>query len=285
MVRKHNVYQGIGVVWTVLSFGAAIVTYTGNAEPYVSASQLPAAGTPLGLFGSGLALMTVGWLVLAQFEKRSWRAMARRVGLASEGRLLPYGVPDLTGSVHGRSVLVHTHKRKTGGGAEGSNTTTYTRIEAELSGPADEGLLVARSDGDGPAGLDALPAGTTTIDGFAVIGPEELARAVLTSRVRNAVESMVGADSVTVGDASGAMVDALPDTSNTLVGALYDGVADSSAFGDDATATVETKGLLLEPDRLETQVEAAVAVADAFEEATADRRPETAAARSDGGPA
>lgn len=270
MVRKNQIYGISTVLWAVASFGTAIVLYSGNAEPYVSPSQLPGGATPVGLFGSGLAAAFLGWLVIGFLRSRSWRKMARRAGFDADGRLLPVGQPGLSKTVRGRPVRVGTVSRGgTGGGESGSGKTTYTRVEAELAGPAEEGLVVNR---DGVR-TDLGNLESVTVAGHEVVGPENLARDVLSSRVQGVLDEASGVDSVTVGDAAGALSDAAPDVSDSLLGRLAKSTSEAAVAGDESTATVETEGLLLDADELEGRVDAVVAVADAFETATADGDP------------
>jgi len=274
MLRKQHVYAIATVAWPVLVFGAAITAYSGQAEPYVSASQMP--GGPTGMFGGALGVSAVGWAAIGTLRKRSWLSMGRRAGLAPEGgSVLPIGQPDMTGSVHGRTVRARTRSKTTGGGGEsGSSKSTFTVVEADLPGPSDRGLFVGRGDSAGGLGDDVgarhLP--TVTIDDeFVVVGDsEELARAVLTDRVRDALRAMEDDDDgLLVGDAGGVVSDAVSGASDSRLVQAAANRAGEKFAGDAATVSHETRGLLLDADELERRLEAVAAAADAFEDATA----------------
>lgn len=267
LVRKAGLYQLGRIAWAVAAFGSAIVLYSGNAEPFVSPSQLPGGATPMGMVGWGLGLAAVGWLVVGHLQNRAWRGAGRRAGLTPDGGSL-LGASDLSGSVDGRPVQVYTVSRNTGGGGEdGSSSTTFTVVETELSEPAEEGLVVGSGDGQ----YDDLS--SVTVDGVAAVGPEDLARAVLSGRVTGVIQEVDRGDGIAVGDAGGALTDAAPDVSGSFLGGMVESGLESSMPGDASTVTVESEGMLLDADEMRARAEAVAAVADAFEEATADRQP------------
>lgn len=277
LVSKHGLYQFAMIMYATAVAGAVIVIGSGNAEPYVSASRVPVSG-PIEFFGLVVALIIPGALVLALLEKRSWKRAGRNADLAPTGMTL-VGKPTLEGTVDGRTVRARTVKRKVGGGggeSGGSNKTTFTVVEADLDGPADDGLVLAgATDSATPAGITDvdLDANATEVRNVVAIGDDSLARAVLTPRVSDALASSAYIDSVYAGDAESVLMDALPDADGGMGGFVLEklkaGFADRLP-GDASTVSTEGKGVVLKGSELEAQIRAVAAVADSLEHALAE---------------
>lgn len=259
--------------WALLVFGITVAVFSGQAAPLLTPDMLPIGGPPA-LFVLGGGLLVAGVLVIGQLKRRAWRRVGRNAGLTPAGGGL-FSNPDLDGAVDGRTVRARTITRQQNSGGEGgSSSVTYTIVEADLSEPATEGLIVNRG-GDGDfAGAQQLSGDieSYTIDGFHAVGTSrDLAEAVLTSRVQTALRepSLVG--SVKAGNAADVLLDALPDSDGMLMGKLSDGIESTirAEFGGDAgTVRIESKGLLLDSAELDRQLSAVVAVAGAFESAS-----------------
>lgn len=273
-IRKAPLYKAAIFVWAAAAAVGVVAAYGGNAEPFVSASQLPSGG--LYMVGIIVALWILGGFVIHRLRTFHWKAVGRAAGLTPDGIGL-VGEPDLTGTVGGRQVRARTRtKTKRTGGEGTSEDIKYTVVEADLAGPADRGLVVGRSDGSGgpagAAGVQAVDVG----DGITAVGADEaFAREVLDRRSRDAIRAMGTDEDLNVGDAEGMMqsvLDGAMDDSggggffaNALAGRAFDEMA-----GDASTVSLEEKGLLLHAGELESRAQVVAAVADAFEDATGD---------------
>lgn len=275
-----QLYDAAQGLWVLLSIGAIVVVYTGNAEPYLAATQLPGSSSSpeLALAGVGVVLLLVGVLPIQLRKRRVWKRMGRGIGLAPTGGGL-LGKPDLTGEVRGRPVRVHTTKRKTSKGDQGTTSVTVTVIEADLSEPTDVGLMIGRKPAGERAGKTDL--GSAAVqnvavgDRFTVTGTdvEDLAKSTLTAEARDALLNVESLETVTVGDPTGTVMNAMPDMSGSFLGNMAENRLDEKLrerfAGDASTVAHEQRGVLLDADGLEQQVTAAVAVAESFENATA----------------
>ena len=275
MIRKHTLYSLAILGWALITFGLLVGIVSGQLAPIVTPAHLPVNG-PLGMVGTGGVILVVGALVIKQLEKRSWRRAGRQADLSPAGTsLLGYG--DLAGSVNGRTVRARSVAVDEGGGGEdGGGKTTYTVVEADLAGEPTDGLIIGPVDGNSsePDLMDFnLPSSTAVLDGFSVLGPETLARDVLTVRAQNALDEPDRLDSVMVGDAMGLLTgDA---GGGSIMGRFIEGLQARSpdlGFGNSDTARVVTEGIIHDGEELRAQVDAVAAVADAFDTATDDGR-------------
>lgn len=278
MVRTTKL--AVAAVVILLSAGI-VLGYTGNAEPYVSQSDLP--GEPAYGFVAVFVLALGGATVAGYLDSRAWRRMGRKAGLPPDGRISLFpnpdggnrqllGVPHLTGTVQGRSVRARTY---TTGGGRNRSSKTYTVVEADLETPVQWSAMFGVATGDWGQGIDGLDAmESNTIDGeFTVWGeiPEDLARDLLTPAVRDALRTLD--DGVSVGDireaTAGAMLDSIPEDSGSVSHKLARGMLGAAMDGDgDSPSTVvvnKQRGLLTDPDELERRVAAVVALAESVE--------------------
>lgn len=267
MIRKATAYNLALFAWALLVAGAAIAIWSGNAEPYVSPSQVP-GGAPH-MFGSVVGGWLLGALVVGGLKTRGWKAAGRAAGLRPQGGGL-FGKPDLVGTVHGQRVRARTRKKRTSGGGEsGSSTTTFTVVEAELSEFADEGLILGYGSSN-VTGMDHPAPSVVTVDGefHAVGASEELLRELLTPRVRDALREMGDVEGLLVGDAAGMLSDAFAEmTESRLFSSFADKALDEMP-GDASWVSIERKGLVLSGGELSRRIELVATVADAFEGAT-----------------
>lgn len=272
MVRKHLLYQFAGFVWFALSVGGVVAIMLGEAEPYISPTDIPGGGP--GAFGVAAASILAGIFVISTVERRSWKKAGKKSGLEPEGGLHVFGRPAMTGSVHGRPVRVDTYKVKHSTG-EGTSSTTYTLVEAKLSKPLNRGFFFHRGDSVSTHVDDDIPdqLQTQRVGGeFVVLGDiaPEIAEALPTPRVQSAYQDGGSAGVVVVGDPTDTIMSVVPDTGGGLAGAFTGMVADKfrDKEGFDAETVAYTrKGLMLDPEEMGSQVEAVAAVADAFESA------------------
>lgn len=273
LVSKYGLYRLVLFVWGVGVFGGVILVGSGNAEPYVSASQLPVDG-PLELFGLAAGLLVLGAVVVAVLERGSWTTAGRRANLIASGGGI-VRKPDLEGTIDGRTVRARTHSRRTGSGGEGGSTkTTYTVVEAELDGPATEGLVFSATGDEtlshGSVNVD-LGSDATAVNGVAVVGKPDLAREVLTNRVVDAMQAPRQLETVYVGNVTDLLLDEIPDADGLVTGALTETMrsgVEAGLPGDADTVRMERNGVILDADELEAQTRAMAAVADSFEHAT-----------------
>lgn len=261
------------VVWVVaigLSLGL-VLTATGNAEPYVSVSQLPV--TPPQAIISAFGMVFAAVLATGLLDKQAWKRAGSAVGLAPDGMTL-LSQPDLTGTVDGRSVRAHTYS--TGGGGEGSSSKTYTVVEAELREPVEWTAMVGSEESWGKADVpDIGSSQAVTIDGFVVWGDisEDLAEDLLTRQARNAL-STFGAP-VSVGDAEQAMVGDMMeelDDAEGMGAKMAKGMLSMAGDGDAGPTThvkYETRGITFDEDELQRRLDVVTTVADAVEQTNA----------------
>jgi hypothetical protein len=263
--------------WLLLVAGGVILAYTGNAEPYLSASQLPggeSANPAPYMAGLGVGLGVGGLLVSALLKGDQWGAMTEETGLAADGGGL-LGTPDLTGTVGGRPVRARRVSHKTNRGTEGSNRKRFTIVETQLANPARESVMITRfPEGSEPSKTDlgGAAVGNTAIDGrFAVTGGagEGLAEELLTGRVRNLLVDLDDVGSLTVGDPTEQIMEQIPDVSDSMVGRFFEGQLEGSLAerspGEANTVAIQTAGTLRDGAELQRRLDAVVAVADAYE--------------------
>lgn len=276
LVRKDTLYTLAVMAWGVASAGATILIISGNARPWAAPTALPVDG-PLTFFGVVAGLWIAGAFVIGRFERRSWRRTGRRANLTPEGGGL-FSSPDLVGTVNGRPVRAHLDKRKEGGGGEsGPSTVTYTIVEATLSAPVENGLILSQGgDFSELTDVDVAIEGETVGDVTVVGTSTGLARDVVTRRVQDSLGGLTLTNTIMVGDASGVFLEALPDMSGPImgrIGAKVEAKLEDRAIGGSTTVATESKGTLLSGAELARQIDAVAAVADAYEAAAA-RRPE-----------
>ncbi|WP_440988809.1 hypothetical protein [Haloarchaeobius baliensis] len=266
MVRKHTYYRAVGIVWFFGSMVLFIAVGLGMLEPAVPESLVP-SGTVA--FGGGVAVGLAGLAVLKFFEARAWVRAGRGADLSTQSLALPLRTPDLAGEVDGRPVRAYTISRSTGSG-ESSSSTTYTRVEADLDEPAGTGCLIF-PHGDVSAGDEALrdlQLPSASVDRVLAMGPSAaFAEAVLTPGVVETLGAADSVDAVYVGDAGGLVQQLVAENDSVLLGGVAKR-AMNSLPGGESSAGIETKGPVLDADRLAEQTRAVAAVAEGFEAAS-----------------
>lgn len=257
----------------------SIVSYTGNATPYVEPSQLPAGGTAdagVYMFGTILVVGFGGAALVSLVRGDSWQQMDEETDLT----LADSGVTGrgtYTGVIDGRQVRARTKKRKTGKSTEGgSSYTTYTITEADLNSPLEKGIILQRrtEDANHVNARDSSIEQTIINDEFLLTGveSEQLAREVLTRDVREALRAIEGFETMTIGAGSEVIADELPSMGDSIVGGFLENKMEQAMAkdigGSATTVAIETKGVVGDPSVLNTRIAAVAAVADAFERAT-----------------
>lgn len=272
-MRKSTRYTAGKFGWAIVVAGTGIAILSGQVTALVLPSQL--AQRPFVLFGGLVVLIAIGWLAISAREKQSWLAAGRRANLSPDGADPVLGLPDLAGEVYQRSVRARTVKRQKGPRSQDdSPRQTFTVVEAELTRPTDDGLIVTSATGSRTKGsrinLEIDPEHAAIADDqLAVVGGAEgVAREVISGRSRDALLAMDEVDIVYVGDATQVVSDMTPDLSESLLGSWLEGKIADRIPGDASTVSVETFGVVHDGDRLSRQAEAVAAVADAFEAAT-----------------
>jgi hypothetical protein len=156
-----------------------------------------------------------------------------------------------------------------------------TVVETDLAAPTDRGLILSPTDGTG-AGPESLPdvssVQVTTVGNVAVLGESDaFAREMVTPRVREAIAALENGATIGVGLAADLFLDALEDTGDGLAGSMVGLVEEDLRErlpGGPESVGIEREGVILDGATLEARVRAVVAVADAFEDATTDGRPD-----------
>lgn len=275
MVRKNTVYNTGLFVWATIVFGASILVFSGNAAPYLTPSMLPISG-PFSLFAFAAGLFVLGGVVVSRLRRRAWRQAGQQANLTPQGGGL-IGSQDLVGKRNGRSVRARTIKRKSGGSSsEGSSKTTYTIVEADLEAEATDGLVIAvGDDAESTAVVDFTEKmETESVNDVETIGSSfDRANRILTQRAQDALSRPGRMGAVLAGDATGELLEALPDSDGMIAGKMADMMQNKikeKLPGTPGTVTTQTKGLLLDGDEIDHQVAAVAAVADEFD-ATSSR--------------
>lgn len=269
MARKSTYYSAAKFGWPVLAAGVVIMIYSGQAESVVSASQLPRGS--FGLFGVAVGAVIAGWIFIGYLETRSWQMAGRWANLKSASPSSLLGKPDLTDTINGRTVRARIVKRKVKR-RESSQQQRFTVVEADLNTPAEEGLIISTVRGGRTRGtstqIEINPEQADVKDDKLVVvgGSESTAQSVISGRSRHALLGMDEFEFVFVGDAKEAIAESTPDMSDSRLASFLQNKAAEKIPGDAQKVTIETKGLLLDGDRLRQQAEAVATVADAFEE-------------------
>jgi len=280
VANRSGRYALVQFGWVLFVAGSIVVIGSGNAEPYVSASQLPEPMYVTG--GLAVGLVVAGFVFVSYLKNRAWKAAADAAGLETESTsaLSTLGIgakPDVTGTVRGRPVTVRTTSRKTGNSTEGgSSRTTYTVVEADLAERPETGLILTRQPGGADAGTtDDANVSVQTVavdDEFAAVGgaDDDLARAVVSGTGRDDLLALDADTMVLVGNPVQTLTDAVPELSGgSRIGSMAQKSLSKAFPEDPTTVAIQTKGLLLDPEELERQTRAVVAAADGFEDATA----------------
>ena len=279
--------------WIVLVIGAALAISEGYTEPWLTISDFPAGST--GALAATIGAVLAGVVVIASLDRRDdakqWEAAGRQAGLSLVGDGSSDDAVELTGSIDGRPVTARYEHRREGSGREGRSSegyterVTYTIVEAELSGAADGGVIaLPPTRGGGSAGgsgllgtgnaseTDSGAEGVFTVaeDDLVLMGtPRAAVEAVSDGQSGRALRAIRDLQVVAVGDASGVADRLTQEVGGSMFGF---GMADA-IFGDipkdETMVYVETKASIKDGDELRRFAEGAVAVADAFEEATA----------------
>lgn len=291
MGLKAALLEAVKWVLVTVVLGGGIVVGSGQAEPFLSPSDIP--GGP----GATFAGMIVGVVVViygidhlqAGVKGDEWEAAGRHAGLQPDGDGGIWSLPDLTGTIDGRAVRARIQKHRIDSSNDNSPEIGFTVVEAELDGPAADGLVAGIDGGtiEAPIGtlefedmvenvsvaeeLTAVEAGDLVVVGTS----EAAARAITDGSAGEAVRSLEKLNLVYVGDASG-VVASFTEARNEEIeeagGSIFEYHVDNLVErvpADAATVTVETQGTIRNADELRRHVVAALAVADAFEEATA----------------
>ena len=285
MRLKYRLLSVAQVLSLVIGIFGAAALGSGVAEEIITSLQLGDQRIPIA--GGVFLLGVVGWIVFGRLRIRQWYAIGRRAGLSpgENGSFLSRlrrnllvttidPLPDLVGTVDGRTVRARTYATPTSSGDSGGGARNYTIIEAELSRPTDASIiLLPSSEGDETLG-GMLPGDAETAavdDDIEMVGrgSVEIAGELVTGSAR---KELLGGDEpfgVFVGDPTDAMLDTLEGElgmgMSLAMNALAERLREHPA-NDPATVSVNNRGLLLDADLLARQTRAAAAIADAVEQ-------------------
>ena len=285
-------YRVALATWIVLAIGAGFSIAEGYTEPWLTISDFP--GGSNGALAATIGVVLAGVVVIGFLERREeakqWEAAGRQAGLRPVGDGSSGGAPELTGTVDGRPVTARHVKRREPqgyegrhrkGSGEGTSTrrVTYTIVEVELSGAADGGVIASPAGGSGMFGIGdttesasgAEGVSTVAEDGLFLMGaPAAAVEAVSDGQSGRALRAIRDLQIVTVGDASGVAARLTEEVDGrSMFGVEMGDVIPKDIPNDETMVYVETMASIREPDELRRFAEGAVAVADAFEEATA----------------
>lgn len=292
MDLKGALYKAAMFAWWAVVFGGWIAIDLGHTEPWLSFSDIP--GGSMGGMAGAIVAGVAGWYVVSSLNERrergEWQEAGRQAGLRPADDSGDTKGPELTGTVDGRTVTARYDKRKMKGtGEQEGRWVTFTLGEAELPGPADEGVVVGSAGGSVDAGVGTLDFDdmAETVSAAEGLVAAETGDLVLVGTSAATVEAVADGLSgkalrairdlsiVSLGDASGVVASWAEARNEELEGAgssIAEYPVDNLVErvpGDAATVTVETKASIRDGDELRRFAEAVVAIADAFEEATA----------------
>lgn len=292
MNAKGALYRVAMLAWVGLAFGAWLYVDLGYAEPGLSFADVPGGST--GAFAGAMGVAVVGLLIIGSLDARrkrgEWRDVGRRVGLEPAEDPGDRSGPELTGSVGGRTVTASYDERSVSSGGRGSKRVTFTVAEAELADSAEEGVVVGRSGeslsaGVGTLDFDDMAATVSATEGLVALETGDLVlvgtstaavEAVAAGASGEAVRAVRDLEIAAVGDASGVVARWAEARNEELEGSVAEFPVDNLVDrvpGDAGTVTVETRASMRDGDVLGRFLEGTVAVADAFEAATARRPP------------
>lgn len=296
MGLKAKLMEAATPAWFILVMGLAIALYTGQAEPYVSPSQLP--GGPLYMFGGAVVAFVAGLFVISSIDSRiksgQWKQVGKQANLTPERGGALSGKPDLTGTVDGRPVRARTLSRTRHGSGDYSSPTTdtFTLVETDLDRPSEQGLIIAPDGGkivteSSSISIDAEAAqmheaglAVLQVDDVTIVGHDEIvARKIATGRSGDALQSLE-ANLVYIGDATRVvnsyLQNAGPEDSglgNALLRKMArreEGAFDDRIPGDGSTVSIEAVQFVTDSARLREWTEAVVDIAEGYEEATTE---------------
>ncbi len=296
MDLKGAFYKLSMVAWLLVVFGAWVAVDLGYTGSWLAFSDVP--GGAMGGFAGAIVALFLGWFVLTHFQQRhetgKWRATGREAGLVPVGDGGSSSERELTGTVDGRTVTVRYNRWKMNRSSEGNGTwVTFTFGEAELAGPADDGVSVGRAGesvdaGGGTLDFDDVAETVSTGEGLLVAETNDLVLVGTSTAAVEAVDDGLSGEALrairdlsigSLGDASGVVAswaearnEELAEGGSSIVEYPVDNLVDRVP-GDATTVTVETKTAIQDSDELRRFAEGVVAVADAFEEATARSSP------------
>ena len=291
MGLKKTFYGAAMVVWLALVVGALVSVDQGYTEPWLSFSDVPGGST--GAVAIGVVAAFVGYLLLSALyrgaEHDEWEEIGRQAGLRRADDTGDASGPALTGTVDGRAVTASYDKRRKSSGNQGSTRVTFTLCEAELAGPTDQGVVVGRAGGRVDAGVgtldfDDLAESVSAAEGLVAAETGDL---VLVGTSAAAVEAVAGGPSGdalravrdltigSIGDASGVVAGWAEARNEEFEDSVFGFPVDNLTErvpGNAGTVTLETKSSVDSGEALRRFAAGTVAVADAFEEATAQAR-------------
>jgi hypothetical protein len=291
MDLKATLYEAAMFSWIILLVGAWISVDLGYTAPWLSFADIPGGST--GATVGALVAALAGLLLIAKLQHRhesaEWQAAGRQAGLRPSADGGSTGGPELTGTVAGRTVTASYEKRKMSTNAEGGGSrVTFTIATAELSRPADEGVLIGRAgsrvsveNGVGTLDFDDMAEAASATEGLVAVATEELVLVGTSKAVVEAVDDGLSGEAlrairdlniVSVGAASGVVARWAEIRNEELSGSILEIPGDNLVDwipGGATTVTVETRASIRDGDEIQRFVEAAVAIADGFEEAIA----------------
>lgn len=299
VVAKRVLWGFIGL--SVIVGAGTIAVMSGVTQPYI-AHHPPSQALPV--LGAAVGMIVVGGFMLRFVDAWHWEAVGGHVDLTPAEDGLPrrglshhddalIGKSILTGTIRGRPVRARVLTKKRDRDDSNSGSRTYTLVEADLREPAEEGALVSRGDASLAFEVGAADDSPNMSDHFGDLTDlqedpffgqttaEPLLRAVLAGRARRHLLELETFGLLHVGNSEEVYTelfssfmseirDAMPEVAGFAVGAMFPSgrdVAERMDHGDQATVTHRLEEVLLDPEELERQVNAAVAVADAYERA------------------
>jgi hypothetical protein len=274
--------------WMLFVIGAWAAGDQDYTEPWFSFSAVP--GGLVGGMAVALGAILVGAGVIGAVQQRhesgEWQEWGRQADLQPSD---DETIPELTGTIDGRTVTARYEGRRQGGGQEDEvRQVPFTSADADLASPADEGVVVGTDgveldveSGVGTLDFDDMAETAADVEGLVagesgdliLVGTSSSVMEALTEGLPGRALRAIGElQIVSAGDASGVVARWAEARNEELEGSNIEYPVENLVErvpGDAGTVTVETQAAMGDGDELRRFTEGVVAIADASKESTA----------------
>lgn len=298
-MNTYDTYKKIG--WATTRFSGLLVVVVLFLTFGFEDVNVPSWGLPVAAV-LAFALAYVGFKTSKLVESWQWEDVGQEVGLTPVEDGHPrelsndtswFGKAPLSGRVRGRPVRARVHTDAVPGDqtvdTDTSSSVTFTVVETDLDRAADGGVIVNPVSGGFTDSAEEGPDAQN--NELAAISDEKThAEALIMGRAREALLQVDEIGHLFVGDAEAVFQEAIPDLDDLDTGMMPQSKSkadkrahlrtasthasgDIDHVGDEKTVTHRIKGTVLDPEKLERQMEAVVTAAEVYEEALKKDRP------------
>lgn len=267
VVNKQQALWYLSVAWVLVTFPGILAVSFGLTAPYLPPGQIPFLSED-GFFVA-LFVVPFGGALVLQLIRNYWQAQSMRsIGLSETRGFYPWS-RNRAGIIDGRTVM--SEYRSPGKSHNHNNgPRNFTVMAAQCD--ADEGVIIAVPGAENSiaSSLADMPLPTSEVDGYTVFGNAEYANAILTPRVRNALDDADLVREVRIGDISALFREADNGSSKAGMGLAASMISRTQTF--DGHVRTSVRGYRRDPDDLRDMIEVVTAVADAAEAAPPHQR-------------